>query len=717
MQTVRRWPRVAAGLMLAILSTLTSFASALPAVAGSAAGEVGSTCLLGTPNGAVRHVIEIVFDNLDFARTNPNVPSDLEQMPNLEKFITSNGTLLSNEHAVLLGHAANNIITTLTGVYPDRQGIPIANGYRYYNANGTTSSASAFSYWTSPAGTGDPTPNMLAADGQNAPAPWVPFTRAGCNVGAIGVANMAIENLSTDVDTIFGPHSAQAQEVKDNPNQAQADFEAIAVHCAKDAALCSTADGGVADKLPDEPGGYDGYQALFGNVSIAPQVSPGGPVRDLYGDIIQSPSGNYGSPGFNGFSPANTLGYVADMQEHGVPVTYAYISTPKNAGGVDLGPGSAGYEAQLQSYNAAFGTFFSRLAHDDITPANTLFVFSSDEGGHFVGSDPTPANCDGVTTLCSYSQIGQIDLNLTALPDGRPAPLPFSVQAGMAPAFYIDGNPSSDSAETRAWEQAIGAMGVIDPYTGQMQKVTNYLAGREELAILHMTTADPARTPSFVAFNWPDYVSGAEPDNCDPSSSCVAIDPTSAWTHGTVSQDIDVTWAGFVGPGVKALGVDSSVWSDHTDIRPTMLALLGLHDDYTSDGRVLAEMFDPSALPSGIAANPEAYITLGSEYQQINAPLGAFGQQTLLISTAALESSPSDAATYSAGLAALATFGRARATLAGQMMQVLNAAALNGTPVTNDEAAAAVTVGQGLVTSTQQLANKLAPGSEGSLGW
>ncbi|HLI51600.1 MAG TPA: hypothetical protein VKU87_07360, partial [Thermomicrobiaceae bacterium] len=449
-----RWPRVAAAMMLAILSTLMSFSGALPAVAGPAAVAADSTCQLGTPDGTVKHVIEIVFDNLDFARANPNVPSDLEQMPNLEKFITSNGVLLSNEHTVLLGHAANNIVTTLAGVYPDRQGIPVANGYRYYNAVGTSSGASAFSYWTSPAGAGDATPNMLAANGQNAPAPWVPFTRAGCNVGAVGVANLAIENLTTDISTIFGPHSAQAQEVKDNPNKAQADFEAIAVHCAKSAALCSTANGGVADKLPDEPGGYEGYQALFGNVSIAPQVSPSGPVRDLYGNIIQSPTGDYGSPGFNGFSPAISLGYVADMQEHGVPVTYAYISTPKDSGGVDLGPGSAGYEAQLRSYNAAFGTFFERLAHDGITPANTLFVFSSDEGGHFSGSAPTPANCDGVTTPCNYSQTGQIDVNLTEQSDGQPAPLPFSIQAGMAPAFYIDGNPSSDSTEARAWEQA-----------------------------------------------------------------------------------------------------------------------------------------------------------------------------------------------------------------------------------------------------------------------
>jgi hypothetical protein len=46
------------------------------------------------------------------------VPSDLEQMPNLLNFIRSNGTLLTNDHTVLISHTANGILTNLTGVYP-----------------------------------------------------------------------------------------------------------------------------------------------------------------------------------------------------------------------------------------------------------------------------------------------------------------------------------------------------------------------------------------------------------------------------------------------------------------------------------------------------------------------------------------------------------------------------------------------------------------------
>jgi hypothetical protein len=55
------------------------------------------TCNLG--NG-IQHVIILQFDNVDSERDNPNVPSDLEQMPALRGFLTSNGTLLTNDHTV-----------------------------------------------------------------------------------------------------------------------------------------------------------------------------------------------------------------------------------------------------------------------------------------------------------------------------------------------------------------------------------------------------------------------------------------------------------------------------------------------------------------------------------------------------------------------------------------------------------------------------------------
>jgi len=47
-----------------------------------------SSCKLASPKGNIQHVIYIQFDNTHFLRDNPNVPSDLEQMPRLLNFIT-----------------------------------------------------------------------------------------------------------------------------------------------------------------------------------------------------------------------------------------------------------------------------------------------------------------------------------------------------------------------------------------------------------------------------------------------------------------------------------------------------------------------------------------------------------------------------------------------------------------------------------------------------
>ena len=53
------------------------------------AAQPASSCHLG--NG-VPHVINLTFDNVHFFRDNPNVPSDLEQMPTLYNFLKANGT-------------------------------------------------------------------------------------------------------------------------------------------------------------------------------------------------------------------------------------------------------------------------------------------------------------------------------------------------------------------------------------------------------------------------------------------------------------------------------------------------------------------------------------------------------------------------------------------------------------------------------------------------
>src|SRR5207247_917912 len=206
------------------------------------------TCELG--NG-IKHVIYVQFDNTHFRRDNPNVPSDLEQMPHLLNFIRGNGTMLTNDHTVLISHTATGILTSLTGVYPDRMGQPVSNSFRYFTPTGGTNTGVSFAYWTAPLFDPGPfgnetfpppnqtdfTPEMINEHGKIAPAPWVPYTRAGCDVGAVATANTVLENTGIDVPTVYGPTSPEAiQAAADSPGQPAtqtfADYVGIGIHCA-----------------------------------------------------------------------------------------------------------------------------------------------------------------------------------------------------------------------------------------------------------------------------------------------------------------------------------------------------------------------------------------------------------------------------------------------------------------------------------------------------
>ena len=690
--------------------------AAPPALArGTQAGQPApASCTLGNTESPVSHVIYIQFDNTHYNRDNPNVPSDLEQMPNLLNFMTANGTLISNEHTPLIAHTADDEVTSETGLYGSDQGMPIANTYNYYTPSGSTDTAGSFAYWTDPivdyntstgAPVGDSTFTLMTAQGKNTPAPWVPYTRAGCNFGSVAAADTELENLTPDVPLVYGAHSAEAKEAE-NPklsNKAAADFEGLSVHCAPGSAVC--AKGGVPDVLPNEPGGYAGYRALFGSKFIAPVISPSGPVRDLYGHVITDGNGDVGFPGYNGLDGANGLAYTLYMQTHGIPVTMTYLTDLHDnyATGAGMGPGTPTYESQLHAENAAFGTFFARLAAAGITKANTLFVITSDEGDHFVGSSPAPANCNGVTVPCSYSRVGEVDGNLTGILGAHGVSTPFDVEADSAPVIYVHGQPSATSAQVRTMERTAAGLTGNDLATGHSVRLTNYLADPVEMGLLHMVTGDPKRTGTFALFANPDFWLSSGSASC--GGACYT-EPSGqdAWNHGDVSPQINTTWLGLVGPGVADAGVDAGIWSDHTDIQPTMLALLGLTDDYTPDGVVLGDVIDPLALPAAMAVNFPALNQLGQVYTQLEAAVGEFGLETLAASTRALAShSPGDA-TYTSIENALTQLGAARDALVAQIQSVLMGAEFGGQPAGQGTLQGLIGAGNALLAQADALA-------------
>jgi hypothetical protein len=770
-----------------------------PAVTGAAAAGSSSGCHLG--NG-VKHVVELTFDNVHFFRDNPNVPSDLEMMPSLLHFIEGSGTMMSNNHTPLIAHTADDILTTQTGLYGDRQGMPVSNGYRTFNPDGTTDPAGSFAYWTDPVFDTAPTPtpghdthpsmvyapappataHPAPAPDTIAPAPWVPFTRAGCDVGNVAAANTVLENTAVDIPKVFGPNSPEAQQLAADSDRFKdpevADYVGVAVHCAQGSGLCANAEGvkfgqttpsptASADLLPDEPGGYSGFQGLFGHRYVAPQIGAGTPnvmhdgfqVTNAAGNLVDL-NGNQingafltNFPGFPGFSTINasqTLAYVADMQEAGVPVTAGYISdihgnehipglTACVGAPPALGPGSACYIAQAQYYNQAFGTFFQRLAADGITPANTLFIVSADEGDHVAGANvdraiqPTPATCDGATVsgttvtphvLCTYppGTFGELAGNLTGLlATQKNNTTPFTLENDSAPEFYVTGNPGPNTDVARTLERDTGRLTAANPYTGTTQPITNYLADPTEEAILHMVNADPARTPTFAMFARPDYFLSAGAPNCN--LSCVVQNTGFAYNHGDYAAEINTNWLGLAGPGVRNLGLDGTAanagpnsagpdsgqvtvpgsgttgtWLDETDIRPTLIYLTGLTDDYAQDGRVITQILtNPNQ-----ALSAPGLTSLGDCYKQLNSSVGQFGTATLQAATTAIESdTPGDQA-YKKTDQALSSLEAGRDGLAGHIKAELNAAAFSGTPVNG--ATGQLTACQALISAAGHLA-------------
>jgi len=667
---------------------------------------------LDSVRGRIQHVIYIQFDNTHLRRDNPNVPSDLEQMPHLLTFIQNNGTLDGNHHTVLISHIANGILTALTGVYSDRHGMPVANSYVAFRPNGTTVFPSSFFYWTDTVNdvvstAGDPNFGMLAADGRNAPAPWVPFTRAGCDVGAFSTANIVIERTPFDVVKVFGAGSPEARET--SAQQAR-DFEGIAVHCAQGSPLCTPANHAVDDLLPQEPGTYTGFKALFGDKYVGPALISG-PLRDLDNNLITDPiSGLTGFP--TNFSPSatQTLGAIATMQEAGIPVTFSYIADAHDnrATGLAFGPGQAGYVAQLKAYDDAFDKFFKRLAQDHIDKSNTLFIFTADEGDHFAGGPPNPADCNGIIVPCSYSKIGEQDVNLNALVTLQTGnSTPFSIHFDMAPTISITGNPAQTSTTTRQLERDFSKLTGVNQVTNQTDKLAEALIDQTEMGLLHMLTADPARTPNFIMFAPADYFF------LSSGSMTPSIAPGFAWNHGGIQNEIAQTWLGTVGPGVlkgdtRTDDGSGIVFSDHTDIRPTIMALLGLQDDYTHDGRVLFEVLNPSTIPHSLTVRYGTLLDLARIYKQINAPFGQLSLDSLPVSTRALASDSTNDAVYTTLENKIANWRTQRDAIAGSMKAMLEGAAFQGQAINEKQAKQLIAQGQALLNLVHACASDIA---------
>jgi hypothetical protein len=804
--------RLAGAAAVAVLA-VAALVAAQVATARTDAKPTSTTSTCQLANG-IKHVIYLQFDNVHLTRDNPNVASDLEQMPHLLSFLESNGTMLEKSYTILISHTAGGILSSLTGLYPDRMGTTVSNSYDYYPSGSSTPTfTSAFKYWTAPVSPTDSHFNMITSGGKNTPAPWVSYTRAGCDVGNASVANTVLENgnaqtfqgnsdlfaatkvgdtaidlfsntgfkvgeqitidhganqetatiagfsgffinltapltkahargtevwgpgttdPSGDLTTTFGEGSPEWQEGVASQTadfgsaaaaKATTDFVGIAVHCAATStSICSGNANARPDVLPDEPGGYDStrYRALFGAKYVDPAIAHGAAaVPDINGSPITDSFGQAGFPGFDGMSAANSLGYVAAMQEAGIPVTYAYISDvhDNHAGGGAYGPGEAGYVAALKSYDAAFAKFIDRLAGDGINSSNTLFVVTADENDHYAGQQAQ--NCDGVTTMCTYNQaagnpqhgifdvtnnaaassspstwtgpavwppaaqngplVGEVGYNMKWLFGTTVDNTGYDISFDSAPSWYINGQPQALDASgnvvldqtVRDFEKKAADLKAFDPYVDatRLTPVARYIVDGPTLRAIHMLNADPQRNMSFTMFSVPDYFFQTS-SPCPSGKGQGCVNDGFAWIHGDYSNDIGQTWLGLAGPGVASNGLDRTTWTDHTDIVPTIDALTGLTADYTPDGRAITQVLTPSVAKG---ANGQSFTDLGDVYKQLDAPYGDFAHSLIVASTKGIKG---DDSTYLATERAIQSLASQRDTLVAQMQAVLDGGAV-----------------------------------------
>ena len=195
---------------------------------------------------------------------------------------------------------------------------------------------------------------------------------------------------------------------------------------------------------------------------------------------------------FSVSSPNTSPAYDAQFLAAGIPIVNIHASDvhDNHDSWGAFGPGWSGYQAQLASYDRAFANFFVRLKEDGVDETNTLFVFTADEGGLFVGSHPSPPDCDGVYTLCIYANIGEITVDIRRLvAHQRYNTTPFEVPADSPPAINITGNPSQTDPVACSLERDLLALTTLNPLTGQTVPLGESAVDQPGMKFLHKRNA------------------------------------------------------------------------------------------------------------------------------------------------------------------------------------------------------------------------------------
>jgi hypothetical protein len=170
----------------------------------------------------------------------------------------------------------------------------------------------------------------------------------------------------------------------------------------------------------------------------------------------------------------------------------------------------------------------------------------------------------------------------------------------------------------------MASLSAVNPHTGLSESLLGTGMGPDLQGamvdsagqkLLHMnTTADPARSPTFTFFGNPNFFFESF------GSLRPSVFTGDSWNHGDIQPEIARTFIGMVGPGLSNLGITQpqNFFSDLVDVRPTLMTLTGLTDDYAHDGRTIVEMPNPSVLPVSLGNHRATALRLGQALKQID---------------------------------------------------------------------------------------------------
>jgi hypothetical protein len=302
---------------------------------------------------------------------------------------------------------------------------------------------------------------------------------------------------------------------------------------------------------------------------------------------------------------------------------------------------------------------------------------------------------------CTYGTngVGEIDVNLNALVAAAGDSTQFAIHFDDAPTVYVPGQPGPSDTSVRQLEKTMASLSAVNPHTGLSESLLGAGLGPQlqgalvdpiTQKLLHMnTTEDIKRSPTFTFFGNPNFFF------LSSGSTTPRVFTGDSWNHGDIQPEIGRTFIGIVGPGVRNLGITrpSAFFTDHVDLRPTIMALVGLTDDYQHDGRLILELLDPSTLPSSLRAHFATLLRLGQIYKQLDAPFGKLAHSALTVSTYAIKSTSPNDQTYTNLEDQITSWTSQRDVLTDQIKAMLEDAEFNGQPL--DERQAEQIIGEG----------------------